>query len=383
MELALSLPLPARAASPSERGSSAMPEREAERRRADPADRRRRPRRLRGLCTSATRGRCTGSRCGGCATAAGPRTRVQETFASVWRSAAELPARAWAGRAVALRGRAECGRRPDPRERASRPPSLPDDGSTEAGPDEPAETDWIAWRVHRAFEELPEHGAQRARARVLERAVAERGRRLPRHPARYREDADAQRRWRAWPTCSKGGAEDERAVPIFASWSASDVSGGGARAAASGCTRCSSQAGPPPELRRRCRSAPVVEDAARRRRSRSPSAAARRPHARDRRGVRRCSLRRRLRDRQPPQWLRRRTHRRRCAGRPPAPQATRRRSRSAKHDAAATGRSAPGRRPASSCRTAASTRSTSRSNRKPAALVRHVPRARGRRRRCG
>ena len=32
-----------------------------------------------------------------------------------------------------------------------------DQPSLEAGPDQRAEADWTAWRVHRAFEELPGH----------------------------------------------------------------------------------------------------------------------------------------------------------------------------------------------------------------------------------
>ena len=34
----------------------------------------------------------------------------------------------------------------------------PDEPSGEGGPDERAEASWLAWRVHRALEQLPDHG---------------------------------------------------------------------------------------------------------------------------------------------------------------------------------------------------------------------------------
>lgn len=80
---------------------------------------------------------------------------VQETFASVWRSARTYrpdrgPGAPWlyavARNAIVDRGRAR-----------SEPPAEPVDEAThEAGPAERAESDWLAWTVHRAFEELPE-----------------------------------------------------------------------------------------------------------------------------------------------------------------------------------------------------------------------------------
>jgi len=80
---------------------------------------------------------------------------VQETFAAVWRSAKSYrpergPAAPWlyavARNAVVDRQRAR-----------NEPPSeVPDTASTELGPDDRAESSFVAWRVHRALEELPE-----------------------------------------------------------------------------------------------------------------------------------------------------------------------------------------------------------------------------------
>lgn len=80
---------------------------------------------------------------------------VQETFASVWRSARTYrpdrgPGGPWlyavARNAIVDRGRAKI----------ETPVEPPEERSPLAGPDERAEADWVAWRVHRAFEELPE-----------------------------------------------------------------------------------------------------------------------------------------------------------------------------------------------------------------------------------
>ena len=81
---------------------------------------------------------------------------VQETFASVWRSARTTGPSAARAR-LALRGRAERDRRPGPRA-AREPPAEPADApSDEAGPRAKRRAvDWVAWRVHRALEELPE-----------------------------------------------------------------------------------------------------------------------------------------------------------------------------------------------------------------------------------
>ncbi|HEV7134180.1 MAG TPA: sigma-70 family RNA polymerase sigma factor [Gaiellaceae bacterium] len=80
---------------------------------------------------------------------------VQETFAAVWRSARSYrpergPAAPWlyaiARNAVVDRQRA----------RYEPPSEIPDTASTEAGPADRAESSFVAWRVHRALEELPE-----------------------------------------------------------------------------------------------------------------------------------------------------------------------------------------------------------------------------------
>jgi RNA polymerase sigma-70 factor (ECF subfamily) len=81
---------------------------------------------------------------------------VQETFASVWRSAGSYheergPGGPWlfavARNAIVDRLR---GRRTEP---VGDPPEVADPGR---GPEEHAEAGWLAWRVHRALEELPE-----------------------------------------------------------------------------------------------------------------------------------------------------------------------------------------------------------------------------------
>jgi RNA polymerase sigma-70 factor (ECF subfamily) len=80
---------------------------------------------------------------------------VQEAFTSVWRSARSYrPERgagaAWlfavARNAIADRGRART-------EPASEPADEPAPGP---GPEEEAEQAWLAWRMHRALEDLPE-----------------------------------------------------------------------------------------------------------------------------------------------------------------------------------------------------------------------------------
>ncbi|MFN2627519.1 MAG: RNA polymerase sigma factor [Gaiellaceae bacterium] len=81
---------------------------------------------------------------------------VQETFAAVWRSASSYqpergPAAPWlyavARNAIIDRLRA----------RTEQPSELPERPSTELGPLERAESSYVAWRVHRALEELPGH----------------------------------------------------------------------------------------------------------------------------------------------------------------------------------------------------------------------------------
>jgi len=80
---------------------------------------------------------------------------VQETFTSIWRSAATYrpergPAAPWlyavARNAIVDRGRA----RPEP------VAETPDEPSPDVGPPDRAEQSWVQWRIHRALEELPE-----------------------------------------------------------------------------------------------------------------------------------------------------------------------------------------------------------------------------------
>lgn len=81
---------------------------------------------------------------------------VQEAFAAVWRSAGTFDPNRGAGGAwlyAVARNAIVDGarRRPEP------PAEAPDEAAAEAGPDERAERSWLAWRVHRAIQELPEH----------------------------------------------------------------------------------------------------------------------------------------------------------------------------------------------------------------------------------
>ena len=80
---------------------------------------------------------------------------VQETFASVWRAARSYkpergPGGPWlyavARNAIVDRGRA----------RSEPAVETPEMESTEPGPPELAEADWVSWRIHRALEDLPE-----------------------------------------------------------------------------------------------------------------------------------------------------------------------------------------------------------------------------------
>jgi RNA polymerase sigma-70 factor (ECF subfamily) len=80
---------------------------------------------------------------------------VQEAFASIWRSARSYrrergPVAPWlytvARNAIADRGRA----------RVEPPVEPADSPSDDPGPPDRAEEAWVAWRVHRALEELPE-----------------------------------------------------------------------------------------------------------------------------------------------------------------------------------------------------------------------------------
>jgi RNA polymerase sigma-70 factor, ECF subfamily len=80
---------------------------------------------------------------------------VQETFAAIWRSAASFdpergPGAPWlyavARHAIVDRSRA----------RFEPPAEVPDKPTGEPGPPERAEASFVAWRVHRALEELPD-----------------------------------------------------------------------------------------------------------------------------------------------------------------------------------------------------------------------------------
>jgi RNA polymerase sigma-70 factor (ECF subfamily) len=81
---------------------------------------------------------------------------TQETFTSIWRSAGSYradrgPGAPWlyavARNAIVDRARA----------RSETPAEVPDEASSEPGPPDEAERSWLAWRVHRAMQELPEH----------------------------------------------------------------------------------------------------------------------------------------------------------------------------------------------------------------------------------
>jgi RNA polymerase sigma-70 factor (ECF subfamily) len=80
---------------------------------------------------------------------------VQETFASIWRSAGTYrpdrgPGAPWlyavARNAIVDRAR----------NRTEIPADIPDEPAHEPGPAEQAEQGWVSWRVHRALEELNE-----------------------------------------------------------------------------------------------------------------------------------------------------------------------------------------------------------------------------------
>jgi RNA polymerase sigma-70 factor, ECF subfamily len=81
---------------------------------------------------------------------------MQEAFAAVWRSAGSYKPERGAGApwlyTVARNAIVDGLRRtPEP------PAEVPDASTPEDGPPERAEASWLAWRVHRALEELPEH----------------------------------------------------------------------------------------------------------------------------------------------------------------------------------------------------------------------------------
>ena len=80
---------------------------------------------------------------------------VQETFTSIWRSAGSYrrergPGAPWL---YAVARNAIVDRR---RTLGAPPAEAVEEPSSDAGPDERAESSWTAWRVHRALAELPE-----------------------------------------------------------------------------------------------------------------------------------------------------------------------------------------------------------------------------------
>lgn len=85
----------------------------------------------------------------------GAEDAVQETFAAVWRSARTFRPERGAGSAwlFAVARNAIVDRF---RARGDSAADVPDSPSRDAGPAERAETGWLAWRVHRALEELPD-----------------------------------------------------------------------------------------------------------------------------------------------------------------------------------------------------------------------------------
>jgi RNA polymerase sigma-70 factor (ECF subfamily) len=81
---------------------------------------------------------------------------TQETFTAIWRSASSYrpergPGAPWlyavARNAIVDRTRV----------RTETPTEPPDEAANEPGPADEAERSWLAWRVHRALLELPEH----------------------------------------------------------------------------------------------------------------------------------------------------------------------------------------------------------------------------------
>jgi RNA polymerase sigma-70 factor (ECF subfamily) len=81
---------------------------------------------------------------------------VQEAFAAVWRSAGSYRPERGAGAPwlyTVARNAIVDGLRRTPEPAAE----VPESAAAEDGPPERAEASWLAWRVHRALEELPEH----------------------------------------------------------------------------------------------------------------------------------------------------------------------------------------------------------------------------------
>jgi len=82
---------------------------------------------------------------------------TQETFASIWRSAARFdPER---GEATSWLFTVARNAIVDGLRRRREPPvdEAPELAAADPGPDDAAESGWVAWRVHRALETLPDH----------------------------------------------------------------------------------------------------------------------------------------------------------------------------------------------------------------------------------
>ena len=178
---------------------------------------------------------------------------TQEAFASVWRSASRYdrdtgPGAPWLYTVAETRSSTGLRRTPEP---AAEAPDMP---SPRAGPAGAGRAAGRAWRVHRALETLPRSRARGDRARVLGRPLAERGRRVPPHPARHRQDANAVARSHAWPTSWRVSSDDRgpTGFPISTTSSATTSPRRSARGW-SACTADLVAAGPPPELPPRLR----------------------------------------------------------------------------------------------------------------------------------
>ena len=117
---------------------------------------------------------------------------TQDAFVAIWRSARTYdPTR---GRGAPWLYAVARNAITDGLRRTPEPVAELEDGpGRDPDPSDEAEAVWTAWRVHRALEVLPGPRAPRHRARVLERALAERDRRPARDSARHGEDADAKR----------------------------------------------------------------------------------------------------------------------------------------------------------------------------------------------
>ena len=177
---------------------------------------------------------------------------MQEAFTAVWRSAESYrPERGSAGGWLYTVARNAIVDRMRRNGRADTTAELPELASPEGGPDEQAEEADTAWRVHRALEELNAERARGDRARVLERAVPERGGELPRPAARDREDADAKRARAACARCWKEKCGERDFDELVGAETT-----GAERERLRGVHELLVEAGPPPELPRELEEGP-------------------------------------------------------------------------------------------------------------------------------